>query len=271
MNFSIGADERAFAETVRGVLSGYRPVDWSPGAALDDRDASLSTALYALGIDEAVDAGHGFVAAAGLELGRACAPLAVFDELAVGAVALAASGVVRYAEARTVALDVREDGAFLVALDDVRSEPALDSQGFARLHDAGERAPVPELETWAAFHTAYLAGLAESTLALAVAHARTRVQFGRPLMALAPVQHLLADAAALAQGLELLAWEDASDPWPALVHAGEAACRVCEVSHQVHGAVGYALEAPLHSFFRRAHAVRVFTDAMARSARGAHA
>jgi Acyl-CoA dehydrogenase, C-terminal domain len=268
MNFSIGADEGAFAETVRGALSGYRPVDWSPGAALDDRDASLSTGLYGLGLAEAAEAGHGFVAAAGLELGRVRAPLALFDELAVGAIALAASGLARYAEGRTVALDLRKDGASLVPLDGARNEPALDSQGFVRLRDAGERAPFPELGTWAVFHTAYLAGLAEAALALAVEHARARIQFGKPLMALAPVQQLLADAAALARGLELLAWEDASDPWPALVHAGEAACRVCEVSHQVHGAVGYALEAPLHSFFRRAHATRIFTAAMARAARG---
>jgi len=267
VNFSIGADEAAFAETVRAALAAYQPVNWLPGAALDDRDASLSTALYALGIAEAADAGHGFVAAAGLEFGRVCAPLALFDELAVGETALAASGLARYADGRSAALDVRKDGAFLVPLEDAQIEPALDSQGFVRLRHAGERAPLPKLGTWAAFHTAYLSGLAEAALALAVEHARARIQFGRPLLALAPVQQMLADATALARGLELLAWEDASDPWPALVHAGGAACRVCEVSHQVHGAIGYALETPLHSFFRRAHATRIFTGAVAQAAR----
>lgn len=267
MNFAVGADEAAFAETVRGALAGYQPVGWSPGAALDDRDASLSAGLNALGIAEAAEAGHGFVAAAGLELGRACAPLALFDELAVGETALAASGLARYADGRSAALDVRKDGSFLVPLEGAQIEPALDSQGFVRLRDAGERAPFPELGTWAAFHTAYLGGLAAAALALALDHARARIQFGKPLLALAPVQQMLADAAAVARGLELLAWEDAGDPWPALVHAGGAACRVCEVSHQVHGAIGFALEAPLHSFFRRAHATRIFTGAVARAAR----
>jgi butyryl-CoA dehydrogenase len=267
MNFAVGAEEATFAETVRGALAGYQPVAWSPGAALDDRDASLSRALNELGIAEAAEAGHGFVAAAGLELGRACAPLALFDELAVGETALAACGLARYAAGRSAALDVRKDGAFLVPLEDAQIEPALDSQGFVRLRHAGERAPLPALGTWAAFHTAYLSGLAEAALALAVEHARARIQFGKPLLALAPVQQMLADATALARGLELLAWEDAGDPWPALVHAGGAACRVCEVSHQVHGAVGFALEAPLHSFFRRAHATRIFTGAVTRATR----
>jgi butyryl-CoA dehydrogenase len=267
MNFSIGADEAAFGETVRGALAGHRPVDWSPGAALDDRDGALAAKLDALGLAEAAEAGHGFVAAAGLELGRACAPLASFDEQAVGALALAASGIARYVDGRGVALDLRSDGAFLVPLDGARYEPALDSQGFARLRGLGEQAPFPELATWAAFHTAYLAGVAETALTLAVEHARARIQFGKPLLALAPVQQMLADATVLARGLGLLAWEETNDPWPALVHAGEAACRVCEVAHQVHGAVGYALEAPLHRYFRRAHATRVFTVAITRAAR----
>ena len=78
---------------------------------------------------------------------------------------------------------------------------------------------------------------------------------------------MLADAAMLAQGLELLAWEEPEDPWPPLVHAGEAACRVCEIAHQVHGAIAFALETPLHGFFRRAHATRLFTAAIVRAAR----
>ncbi len=230
-----------------------------------------STALYALGIDEAVDAGHGFVATAGLELGRACAPLAVFDELAVEqsrsphreSSAMPRPGRSRSTCARTAPSSWPSTTSAASPRSTARGSPGCTTQGSERRCQSSRHGPRSTPRTWPVSRS--------STLALAVAHARTRVQFGRPLMALAPVQHLLADAAALAQGLELLAWEDASDPWPALVHAGEAGCRVCEVSHQVHGAVGYALEAPLHSFFRRAHAVRVFTDAMARSARGAHA
>jgi len=266
VNFSIGAEEAAFAETIRAALAGYRPVDWSPGAALDDDDAAVSARLHELGLADAAETGHGFVAAAGLELGRARAPLAFFDELAVGDAALAACGLARYAGRRSAALDLRDGGAFLVPLEGASIDAALDSQGFVRLGEGGEPVPFPDLRTWAAFHTAYFGGLASTTLALAVDHARARIQFGKPLLALAPVQQLLAEAASLARGLELLAWEEADDPWPALVHAGEAACRVCEVSHQVHGAIGYALEAPVHSFFRRAHATRIFTRAVARTA-----
>jgi len=266
VNFAVAADEAAFAETVRAALASYQPVDWSPGAALDDDDALLSARLRDLGLADAAEAGHGFVVAAGLELGRARAPLAFFDELAVGETALAARGLARYARRGSAALDLRDDGAFRVSLEGASVEAALDSQGFVRVGEGGEPVPFPELGSWSAFHTAYFGGLAAATLALAVDHARARIQFGEPLLALAPVQQLLAEAASLARGLELLAWEEADDPWPALVHAGEAACRVCEVSHQVHGAIGYALEAPVHSFFRRAHATRIFTRAVVRTA-----
>ncbi len=266
MNFTADVEEAAFGETVRAALASYQPGDWSPGAALDDDDASLSARLRDLGLAEAAQAGHGFVVAAGLELGRARAPLAFFDRLAVGETALAARGLARYAGRLSAALDLRDDGAFLVSLEGASIEAALDSQGFVRVRAGGEPVPFPQLRTWSALHTAYFGGLAAATLALAVDHARARIQFDRPLLALAPVQQLLAEAASLARGLELLAWEEAEDPWPALAHAGEAACRVCEVSHQVHGAIGYALEAPVHCFFRRAHATRIFTRAVARTA-----
>jgi butyryl-CoA dehydrogenase len=271
MNFEIGKDEAAFAESIRAALVPYRPSEWSPGAALDDRDASLSNRLEGVGLAEAPDAGHGFVAAAGIELGRALAPLALFDQLVVEDTALAAAGLARYVGGRSAALDLRDEGAFLVPLDEATAEPALDSQGFARLTDPGDPAPVPELDAWASFHTAYLAGLTASSLALALDHARARVQFGKPLLALAPVQQMLADAAVLAQGVELVAWEETDDPWPGLAHAAEAACRACETSHQVHGAIGFALEAPVHSFFRRAHATRLFVRAVARAPRGMRA
>ncbi len=270
MNFAVGREEADFAESIRAALAGYRPPTWAPGAALDDHDPALSGSMRQVGLAEAITEGHGFIAAAGLELGRALAPLALFDEIAVEGAAMAAAGVARHPRGHDVALDLREAGASLVALDGARAEPAIDTQGFVRLAvEVGEPAPFPELRSWAAFHTAYHAGLTAAALALAVEHARTRVQFGKPLLALAPVQQMLADAATLAQGLELLAWEEPEDPWPPLIHATEAACRVCEIAHQVHGAIAYALETPLHGYFRRAHATRLFTAAVVRAARGA--
>jgi butyryl-CoA dehydrogenase len=268
MNFVVGAEEAAFGESVRAALEGYQPDSWEPGTALDDREPALARRLDELGLAEAAEAGHGFVSAAGLELGRALAPLAVFDELAVGEHALAASGLARYARGRSSALDLRDEGAFLVPLaEGLQPEPALDGQGFARLAEAGEEVAFPDLAAWAAFHVAYLGGLAGAALSLAVEHARSRHQFGKPLLALAPVQQSLADAASLARGAELLAWQEHEDVWPALAYAGEAACRVCEIAHQVHGAIGFSLEGPVHSFFRRAQATRVFTAAVARAAR----
>jgi butyryl-CoA dehydrogenase len=267
MNFAVGPEEAAFGDSVRSALAGHRPPAWTPGAVVDDRDPELEARLAAIGLADAAEAGRGFMAAAGLELGRSLAPLAVFDQLVAGEQALAASGLARYTQGRSAALDLREEGAFVVPLERVVPEPALDGQGFARLSSEGEEALFPDLQAWAAVHVAYLGGLADSALSLAVDHARSRVQFGRPLIDLAPVQQALADAATLTRGLELLAWEEREDEWPGLAHAGEAACRVCEVAHQVHGAIGFSLEAPLHSFFRRAHATRIFTAAVAHAAR----
>lgn len=267
MNFAVGPEEAAFGESVRSALAGYRPPAWTPGAVVDDRDPTLGARLAAVGLGEAAEAGRGFVAAAGRELGRSLAPLALFDELVAGEHALAASGFARYTQGRSAALDLREEGAFVVPLEGVLPQPALDGQGFAYLSGEGEEAPFPDLQAWMAFHVAYLGGLADSALSLTVDHARSRIQFGRPLLGLAPVQQALADAATLARGLELLAWEERDDEWPGLAYAGQAACRVCEIAHQVHGAIGFSLEAPVHSFFRRAHATRLFTVAVARAAR----
>jgi butyryl-CoA dehydrogenase len=267
MNLTVGADEAAFGESVRAALADFRPPAWTPGAMVDDRDPALGARLITVGLQEAAEAGRGFVAAAGLELGRSLAPLSPLDELVAGEHALAACGFGRYTRGRSTALDLREEGAFVVSLAGVVPEPAFDGQGFSRLSGDGEETAFPDLAVWAAFHVAYLSGLASSALSLAVEHARSRMQFGRPLLHLAPVQQMLADAGTLAQGLELLAWEEREDEWPALAHAGEAACRVCEVAHQVHGAIGFSLEAPVHSFFRRAHATRLFAAAVARVVR----
>ena len=112
---------------------------------------------------------------------------------------------------------------------------------------------------WNAATLAYFAGLAGRALELAVEHARAREQFGAPLAALPAVQSRLADAALAADAITLLAWAAASNEGglqePELRWSGRACCDVTAAAHQVHGAVGFALETGLHVYYRRARSV----------------
>lgn len=105
---------------------------------------------------------------------------------------------------------------------------------------------------------------------LAIEHATSRVQFGRPLSRFQAVQHLIADLAAEA-ALARAATEAAlttavSTDWSgeslefrvaaARSCAGHAAEVVVRNAHQVHGAIGTTQEHRLHEFTRAALAWR---------------
>jgi alkylation response protein AidB-like acyl-CoA dehydrogenase len=107
------------------------------------------------------------------------------------------------------------------------------------------------------------AGVASRALDLAVAHAKTREQFGRPIGAYQMVARELADAyVELEQARSLAYWagwavagDAPSAPMAAAAakaYAAEAAVRTCERSIQVHGGIGFTWEHPLHRFYRRA-------------------
>ncbi len=114
----------------------------------------------------------------------------------------------------------------------------------------------------ATMRSAQMAGAMEAALDLAVQYANDRVQFGRPIGKFQAIQQqmaLLAEetAAALvaAEAAARLIAEDsalASLAWAAAkIRAGEAAGKVAEVAHQVHGAIGFTEEHSLHYLTRR--------------------
>ncbi len=105
-----------------------------------------------------------------------------------------------------------------------------------------------------------MSGSMESVLALTVQHARERVQFGRPIGKFQAIGQQLAvlagETAAGARAVDLAI--DAcehhnSDNEIAVAKArgGEAAGNCCEISHQVHGAIGFTREHTLHFHTRR--------------------
>ncbi|MEV6599998.1 acyl-CoA dehydrogenase family protein [Actinoplanes sp. NPDC051346] len=114
--------------------------------------------------------------------------------------------------------------------------------------------------------SAQLLGAGCALLEAAVAHARTRVQFGRPIGRFQAVQHRLADVAV---GLEFarpllyaaaVAVESADaaarDVSAAKVACGNAAHQAARAALQVHGAIGYTRE---HGLGRWLTKVRVLT------------
>lgn len=137
-----------------------------------------------------------------------------------------------------------------VPAEDVRAAP-----GWAT------GAGVPSVEAVGAWVRAQqMVGALETCLGSALAHAQERQQFGRPLAKFQAIQHMLAEAAghvAAATAAADLAAACWGDPRFVLATAiakarcGEAAGHVAAIGHQIHGAMGFTQEHPLHRATRR--------------------
>jgi acyl-CoA dehydrogenase len=114
----------------------------------------------------------------------------------------------------------------------------------------------------ALFRAAQMAGAMEAALAMSTGYANDRVQFGRPIAKFQAIQQQLAllaeQVAAASVAVESAAIAVAADrPSAALavaaakIRAGEAAGKVAEIAHQVHGAIGFTQEHGLHRLTRR--------------------
>lgn len=117
----------------------------------------------------------------------------------------------------------------------------------------------------AAIRTQQMVGAMERCLDYALAYANERVQFGKQIGKFQAIQHMLASAAG--QFAAASAAADALTETPGLgddlfavavakARAGEAAGLVAAACHQVHGAMGFTHEHPLHFASRRLWAWR---------------
>jgi alkylation response protein AidB-like acyl-CoA dehydrogenase len=106
-------------------------------------------------------------------------------------------------------------------------------------------------------------GVAQRALDLGVEHAKTRLQFGKPIGTYQAVSHPLAQTYTDVELTRSLAYwaawcvaeEDERAPVAAaaaMAFATEAAVAACEHSIQVHGGIGFTWEHPLHRFYKRA-------------------
>ncbi|HEU5158865.1 MAG TPA: acyl-CoA dehydrogenase family protein [Streptosporangiaceae bacterium] len=114
---------------------------------------------------------------------------------------------------------------------------------------------------------AQLLGAARHLLDAAVAHAKRRQQFGRPIGSFQAVKHLLADVAVGVEFAAPVVYGAATtlgagapgasgDVSAAKVAAAAAAYRAARAALQVHGAIGYTEELDLHLWLARVWALR---------------
>ncbi len=157
---------------------------------------------------------------------------------------------------------------FEVAFDGVEVRP--DDQ----LGGVGDGAALlaPALRAGSLARTAEMVGGAQRVLELAVEHAKTRVQGGRPIGGYQAIQHacadLVRDVDAARALLYAAAWKDTegrdaeADAALAKAYAGEACLAVARRGHQIFGAISYCEEHPLHLLHKRIQAASLdFGDA----------
>jgi len=172
------------------------------------------------------------------------------------------------------------EGDRLVAIDlgglRPRSEPAMDlTRTLGWLHaealadaprlDLGGRAEQERmLDLGAVAYSAELLGVAQRCLDLAVAYAKERVQFDRPIGSFQAIKHRCADMLVDVEGMRSAvywaAWCVAAGHDDASVAASTAKCwcsdaaaRVTASALQVHGGIGFTWDHDLHLYLKRAH------------------
>jgi alkylation response protein AidB-like acyl-CoA dehydrogenase len=134
----------------------------------------------------------------------------------------------------------------------------------SRLVRGGRRAAVRVARTLAA---AEAAGVASACTAMAVAYAKERVQFGRPIATFQAVKHHCANMLVEAEVATATAWDAAaaaaSGPDEADLSAAAAAAlaipaalRCAKLNTQIHGGIGYTWEHDVHLYVRRAQALQ---------------
>jgi alkylation response protein AidB-like acyl-CoA dehydrogenase len=112
-------------------------------------------------------------------------------------------------------------------------------------------------------------GLAQGALELAVAYARQRQAFGRPIAEFQAIQWKLADMRMMVEAARLLTWRAA---WvrdhggaplglcasQAKLYASETANRVVYEAVQIHGSAGYSRESEIERLYRDARVLTIY-------------
>ncbi|MEV6030544.1 acyl-CoA dehydrogenase family protein [Nonomuraea sp. NPDC052116] len=302
MNFGFTDEQLALAATVRDVLRAHCP----PAALRSERRPAWEQ-LAALGFfgllappeSDGLGLGLADVLPALEETGRACLPGPVVEtavvapyllpdnpKLASGALCVAVlppeQAYAPDADLADLLLVARDGGWRLVARESVRLVPRTGVDPcrpvFEVTFDESEELggpAAPVLRRAAVATAAQLIGVARELLAVTVAYARVRTQFGAAIGSFQAVKHQLADAAVavefaaplvhraalsvdrVAESVDRVGVDRAGgaadrDVSAAKAAAGEAAVLAARVALQVHGAIGYTEELDLRFWLARA-------------------
>jgi alkylation response protein AidB-like acyl-CoA dehydrogenase len=165
------------------------------------------------------------------------------------------------------------------AMDQTRQLGWVDLDATPALHLGDADALDAYLDLGALAHAAELLGAADRVLAMAVAYAKERVQFGRPIGSFQAIKHRCADMLVDVEGMRsavyYAAWcVGADDPdrsvaaSTAKTWCSDAGRRVMASGLQVHGGIGFTWEHDLHLYLKRAQLDEVsFGDATYHRAR----
>jgi alkylation response protein AidB-like acyl-CoA dehydrogenase len=286
MDFELSSDQEALRDGVRKLCEGRFPIGVVRAGFDAGRWAELADAgVFALRVPEdrgGVGLGMAEAVLVFEELGRALVPGPVIGtHLAAGVVDGAVTVTVvergapvidNLAVADAVAV-IDDAGVWRVDPASVDSTPVdhpLDAlTPVARLSSPlpqGEQVAGPGVAvTWrtegAVLASALQLGLAEASTDLAVAYAKEREQFGKPIGAFQAVKHLCADMVVLAEVARAAVYaagvtcDDPSvgDPARAAkVAASDAAIANGKSCIQVHGGMGFTWEVDAHLYLKRA-------------------
>jgi alkylation response protein AidB-like acyl-CoA dehydrogenase len=201
------------------------------------------------------------------------------DPAAAIAIAHPINPVVSHADIASAILLEKDGHAFLASPDKVELTPETSIDPFRRLfrvdwnpaaaEDLGRADWSLALDRAALFAAAQGLGLAQRAVDLAVAYAKDRQQFGKPIGSYQAVKHLLASAQVAIEFARPVVFAAAADIGHTDVHARsrvshakivalEAADQAARASIQVHGAMGYSWEVDVHLFLKRTLALTNF-------------
>lgn len=171
---------------------------------------------------------------------------------------------------------VVDDGAEVETLEPFDPTRTIGSVRFesspARRLDAVTSAELNDLAAIVA--AAELAGVADRALSMAVEHARTRVQFGRPIGSFQAVKHLCAEMLAVTESARAAvssaarAADDDPGRMPEAASVAKAYCSdacpsAVEALIQVLGGIGFTWEHPAHLLLRRARTMAALNGSAA--------
>jgi len=177
--------------------------------------------------------------------------------------------LVATADGRRHVVDAGAEGVSVVEEASIDPTRRLSSVRFEGVRvDAADTLPGEAHEYEAVLHRACVAiaaestGLAQRTLEMAVAYAKDRHQFGRPIGAYQAVSHrcaqMLLETENARSAVYGAAWAADAEPESlalaasmAKAYASDAGWRVPDQAIQVHGGIGFTWEHDLHFFLKR--------------------